>query len=196
MKQRAKNENTGSVPAYVADLARAWMRTLNEIPTAVIDRLDRFVSPVEECTPVRIGERVYVNEGVYFDSYGYVAGREDADTIVIRTDSGEQRTIPEAFLQTDEMHNYLPTNGTMWTFKDPKDIEWCEQRPEDLSDCWLRIYQSRDLGFVLGTDMLTDLDEEIWIPLFVKRIQWLNAKENENEQGAAHREPHQGPERS
>lgn len=73
-----------------------------------------------------------------------------------------------------EKYDVLPMWGTMWTFEKFIDKNWAREHLESIASCGFRIYESDELGIILGIDGAGyDFYEAHWIPLYKCRgLRW------------------------
>ena len=83
--------------------------------------------------------------------------------------------------QMEEVEGFLPMWGTMWSFSDPLDSWWLEEKDglAAMARCGFRIYRQEDYGYIFGIDGAGyDFYEDHWIPLYKERgIQWHDTEE-------------------
>lgn len=76
----------------------------------------------------------------------------------------------------DDYREFLPMWGTMWSFSDPVDEWWLEEKGgiETMSKLGFRIYHHEEWGYFFGIDGAGyDFYEEHWIPLYKARgLHW------------------------
>ena len=70
-------------------------------------------------------------------------------------------------VEEDEYPEYLPMWGTMWTLSDSLLEEWIKENIEIMQELGFRVYESEDLGILLGIDGAGySFYEAHWIPLY------------------------------
>lgn len=76
--------------------------------------------------------------------------------------------------EQEDLLDYFPMWGTMWSMTDPTDIDWLEEHLQELKDCGFRIYRQEDYGYIIGIDGCGyDFYEAHWIPLYQARgLKW------------------------
>lgn len=78
--------------------------------------------------------------------------------------------------ENDECREFLPMWGTMWSFSDPTDIWWLEEKDgiRIMSELGFRVYFHEEWGYFFGIDYAGyDFYERHWIPLYKARgLQW------------------------
>ena len=100
------------------------------------------------------------------------------EIIVKLLNAGEdiEEVTPMTEEQMEDVEGFLPMWGTMWTFSDPLDDWWLEEKGglEAMARCGFRIYRQEDFGYIFGIDGAGyDFYEDHWIPLYKERgIQW------------------------
>lgn len=74
----------------------------------------------------------------------------------------------------------LPMWGTMWTFGTNLDDEWVKENLDIMNECGIWVFESDELGILLGIDGAGyDFYESHWIPLYKARgLQWHKEEEN------------------
>ena len=76
----------------------------------------------------------------------------------------------------DEDRAFLPMWGWMWSFHEPRDDSWLEEKGnlQTMADCGFRIYKQEDCGYIFGIDGAGyDFFEAHWVPLYKARgLRW------------------------
>ena len=100
------------------------------------------------------------------------------EVIVKLMNAGDEieEVTPMTEEQLEEVEGFLPMWGTMWSFSEPLDDWWLEEKNglEAMARCGFRIYRQEDYGYIFGIDGAGyDFYEDHWIPLYKERgIQW------------------------
>lgn len=100
------------------------------------------------------------------------------EVIVKLMNAGDEieEVTPMTEEQLEEVEGFLPMWGTMWSFSEPMDDWWLEEKNglEAMARCGFRIYHQEDYGYIFGIDGAGyDFYEDHWIPLYKERgIQW------------------------
>lgn len=76
--------------------------------------------------------------------------------------------------EREEIYEYFPMWGTMWSFGDIADEWWLDNNLEVMKECGFRIYESEDYGYVFGIDGAGyDFYASHWLPLYNARgLRW------------------------
>lgn len=74
----------------------------------------------------------------------------------------------------------LPMWGTMFSFKDPFDVDWLRDNLDKMKECGFTVFDS-DYGYFFGIDGAGyDFYEAHWLPLYDARgLHWHDEKETE-----------------
>ena len=105
------------------------------------------------------------------------------EVIVKLMNAGDEieEVTPMTEEQLEEVEGFLPMWGTMWSFSEPLDDWWLEEKNglEAMARCGFRIYRQEDYGYIFGIDGAGyDFYEDHWIPLYKERgIQWHDTEE-------------------
>lgn len=105
------------------------------------------------------------------------------EVIVKLMNAGDEieEVTPMTEEQLEEVEGFLPMWGTMWSFSEPMDDWWLEEKNglEAMARCGFRIYRQEDYGYIFGIDGAGyDFYEDHWIPLYKERgIQWHDTEE-------------------
>ena len=105
------------------------------------------------------------------------------EVIVKLMNAGDEieEVTPMTEEQLEEVEGFLPMWGTMWSFSEPMDDWWLEEKNglEAMARCGFRIYRQEDYGYIFGIDGAGyDFYEDHWIPLYKERgIQWHDAED-------------------
>lgn len=86
--------------------------------------------------------------------------------------------------ENDEYREFLPMWGTMWSFSDPCDNWWLEEKDgiRIMSELGFRIYSHEEWGYFFGVDGAGyDFYEQHWIPLYKARGLHWHKEGNEND---------------
>lgn len=143
----------------IRDATIHWVRRFNAIPVELIKKaygdsgFDEFV----ELTPTKYYCRNCHAEFTEYEETGDycpLCGSDDYEEV--------------------EVQDYLPMCGWMWTFEEKIDEDWARDNLQDLAKCGFRVYESDELGIVLGIDGIDyDFYESHWIPLYRARgLKW------------------------
>ena len=144
------------------------------IQTDLLDRLMRFdCEDWREVTVPAVGHPVFLY--CTGESGEVVSRAEDLSEYKVRLDGGEEVTVKRGGLGLD-FYNVLPAYARMWSFREPIDVAWLEERGglEVMSDCGFRIFESSVFGYFFGIDGANyDFYESHWIPLYKARgLHW------------------------
>lgn len=163
----------------IHEAAHEWVREMNAIPYAVLDKLMRFnYEEVNEVTPPCRYSKVYITDDEHYGEEGEIVETcydSENDLYRIELDDGS-----DVILSEDEFEvlrdGGLPMWGTLWSFGDSCDDWWLEEKGglQKMADCGFRIYEQEDYGYVFGIDGAGyDFYEEHWIPLYKARgLHW------------------------
>lgn len=105
------------------------------------------------------------------------------EVIVKLMNAGDEieEVTPMTEEQLEEVEGFLPMWGTMWSFSEPMDDWWLEEKNglEAMARCGFRIYRQEDYGYIFGIDGAGyNFYEDHWIPLYKERgIQWHDTEE-------------------
>lgn len=141
----------------ILEATKQWMGEWNAIPQSLIEKAYpmgeesglNVLSTRKECT-----------------NCGGTEFKKDEDDDLICTSCEE---VDSAVNQYG-----LPMWGTMWTFDTNLDDEWITSNLETVSDLGIWVYESEELGVLIGIDGAGyDFYESHWIPLYKARgLQW------------------------
>lgn len=149
---------------------------LDAIPQSMIEKL-MFYEPDgwKEITKPAVGHKVFVGND---EHSGEIIGRKGKKYIVAM-DSGEEITLDEHEIDP-WFYNKLPMWGTMWSFHDPCDQYWLEEKDglQKMSDCGFRVFEHEEYGIFFGIDGAGyDFYESHWTPLYKARgLHWHDPK--------------------
>lgn len=141
-----------------------WVRGFNAIPQTLIQK----VYPNMEGLEILVTKRECCNcGGTEFE--------ENEEGELVCASCGE---LAEG--GTTERYD-LPMWGTMWTFEERLDDDWARENLEVLRECRFWVYDSDDLGILIGIDGAGyDFYENHWMPLYKARgLQWHTIKQQE-----------------
>lgn len=158
----------------IAEATREWVREFNAIPQSLIEKAyfgDNFDDSFAELTP-----KTYQCESCYTEYSESEAEKNnyECECVVDGEENEDEDEVVYGELVEKEEYDYLPMWGTMWTLNDSSDESWVEDNLETVKDCGFRIYESEDLGVILGIDGAGyNFYDEHWIPLYKARgLQW------------------------
>ena len=173
----------------IREAAEAWVQSFNAIPQAVIEKLMSIdFDEVNEITPPRSGDRVWIGRGNHLGEYGEIVKRSPSDEnmYIITLDRWNKRIRLNKDDFEVQRDGILPMWGTMWSFSDSIDDEWIDgqylgSHLQEMADCGFRIYEQEDFGHVFGIDGCGyDFYEAHWIPLYKARgLKWHRQQEGE-----------------
>lgn len=155
----------------IREATRAWVNGFNALPSSLIGKAygkEREFEDFREITPTQY----YCNE------CGYEGFEDDFQTVTGVGIIGEYIRCPECQtaegIQEKEKYTILPIWGWLWTFDESLDEEWVEENLETVAKCGFRIYESDELGIVIGIDGAGyDFYSQHWIPLYKARgLKW------------------------
>ena len=65
-----------------------------------------------------------------------------------------EEVTPMTEEQLEEVEGFFPMWGTMWTFSEPLDDWWLEEKDglAAMARCGFRIYRQEDFGYIFGID--------------------------------------------
>lgn len=141
----------------IKEACQEWVRGWNAIPQSII----------EKAYPNLEGLEILSTE----KECGYCGNTEFSEN-----EEGEMVCVSCGHSMEEEGQNRydLPMWGTMWTFEERLDDDWVSENLEIMRKCGIWVYESDELGIIIGIDGAGyDFYEQHWIPFYKARgLQW------------------------
>lgn len=157
----------------IKDATEYWVRGFNAIEYTMIERIITANSDdLTELTPICNGDYVFDNET---GDRGEVKSINYEDETAVLND--KEVDLRDLYI---EDRDSLPMWGTLWTFEEGFDTEWCRDNLETVANCGFRIYEYEPTGdIIIGIDGAGyDFYEAHWIPLYKARgLKWHDEEE-------------------
>lgn len=191
----------------IKEATQAWVSEMNAIPHALLEKAYPHMDSdgLYELTPVSTkwqcdscyeefsDEEVEIlEEKEHINDYGNIICPTCFEKSLKENEEDKEKgeyTLEDcnAFIEKiedeDEYHDYgLPMWGWLWN---PESIDewWIKENLQIVADCGFRIYESEEVGILIGIDGAGyDFYESHWIPLYKARgLQWHKEGDNVEE---------------
>ncbi len=178
----------------IREATEKWVNEFNYYPQSLLERAYPDMVGLEEITPVPVKyECDTCNEE--FSEEEYNEAQENSQGFKIcptcfekekkefeseEYNKGEEYTVEdcESYILEEEdydsMDYGLPMWGTLFNPKERLDEDWIRENLRVVADCGFRIYESEEIGILLGIDGAGyDFYTYRWIPLYKARcLRW------------------------
>lgn len=156
----------------IKEAAEKWVREFNSIEyTLVEESMNNDIDDWFELTRSVIIEGDYVTYLEDYNQYKVIEVRENTVIIDYEVENIEIDK-EQAMCEPDTM---LPMWGTLWTFGEGLDEDWCRDNLDIMKQCGFRVYEYQKTGTLyFGIDGAGyDFYEQHWIPLYKERgLKW------------------------
>lgn len=156
--------------------ARKWVGEFNFYPHDLLERAYPDMDGLEEITPVSVKyECDECGEEFSEEEYNELGDGDGIITCPSCYEKDEDTTATvEPIEDYDSIGYGLPMWGTLFNPKERLDEDWIRENLEEVKECGFRIYESEEVGILLGVDGAGyDFYEEHWIPLYKARgLKW------------------------
>lgn len=160
------------------EAAEKWVREMNVYPQALIEKAyGDNIDDIQELTLPAVGTTVWSHElqGTYEITH------IDGNTAIL--DDEFEVDLDDVSVERD---SWLPMWGYLWN-PENLDEEWIKENLDIVSAYRFRIFESEEVGILLGIDGAGyDFFEAHWIPLYKARgLQWHTETEQNRKEFAA-----------
>lgn len=161
----------------IEDATRDWVRGFNAIPSSLLEKAysNNNIDDIVELTTPSIGNYVEV-DSLNGDIATLHEINTDENIATIITSNNEKINVDINDIRPYQ-ESFFPMWGTLWTFEEGIDEQWCRDNLFAVSNCGFRIYEDCDSGDIyIGIDGAGyNFYEAHWIPLYkVRGLQWHN----------------------
>lgn len=169
----------------IKEATQRWVGEMNTLPQSLLEKAYPNMEGLEELTPVPkkyecedCHEEFSLEEydEVEEDHYGNKTCPSCLKDFKERDDLEEDEECESYIVEEDnydEMEYGLPMWGWLWN---PENIDewWIKENLQEIADCGFRIYESDEVGIMIGIDGAGyDFYESHWIPLYKARgLKW------------------------
>lgn len=161
----------------ILEATRKWVNEFNFLHYSLLERAYPHMDGLEELTPIPM-KYICDECGTEFneDEYTEHGGGGDITTCTLCYENNENTTATIEPIEDEysKIGYGLPMWGTLFNPKESLDEDWIRENLDVVAECGFRIYESDEIGILLGVDGAGyDFYEEHWVPLYKARgLKW------------------------